>query len=183
MITERTLLDGLHRRYSSPRRAERYVVAEDVPVTPGGWRRRPADFIAQDCDLTGLSREGHRVQQVLVLNPDTGRHEPTVPVIARRFLHGHVIMTSRADWLRELADPTHAAAWRRYCDRWWLVTVAGVTTPAEIPEGWGLIVDGRVVVQAPVLDPEPMPRGARAALLRATVATARRQASASGAVP
>ncbi|WIB65358.1 hypothetical protein [Curtobacterium sp. MCBD17_040] len=55
-------------------------------------------------------------------------------------LIGHEVKVSRADVVAELADPTKADAWARYCDRWWLV----VSDPAlidglTIPEHWGVM--------------------------------------------
>lgn len=171
-VNERVVLDALHRRYAAVSMgARRYVVAEHVPAGLG-YGHRIADFIAQDCHQTELTREGRRVRQVYRADPDTGRWQPTIPTIARRLLHGHEVKVQRSDWLRELRDPTKADAWRRYCDRWWLVATPGVAKPEEIPDGWGLIVGGRVVIQAPVLDPEPMPPTTRAALLRAVQTTA-----------
>lgn len=172
-ITERAVLDTLHRRYSAESMgARRFVVAEHVPAGLG-YGHRIADFIAQDCHLTSLGRDGRRVAQRYALSA-AGCYEPTIPTVSRRLLHGHEVKVQRSDWLRELRDPSKADAWRRYCDRWWLVTPHGVAKPEELPAGWGLIVAGRVVVQAPVLDPDPMPATTRAALLRATQTTAAR---------
>lgn len=89
-------------------------------------------------------------------------------------LHGHEVKCSRGDWLRELKDPDKADAFRRYCDRWWLVTPPGVVRgPDEIPPGWGVLVvrDARVNVafSAPTLSPEPLPRGILVALVRAAI--------------
>lgn len=55
-------------------------------------------------------------------------------------LVGHEVKVSRSDVLAELADPTKADAWMRYCERWWLVVsdpalVAGL----DIPETWGVM--------------------------------------------
>lgn len=88
-------------------------------------------------------------------------------------LHGHEIKVSRADWLRELADPAKADAFRRYCDQWWIVAPRGVVNDGELPEGWGLLeaVGGklRASTSAPALTPDPLPRGLVAALVRAAI--------------
>lgn len=51
----------------------------------------------------------------------------------------HEIKTSRADWLRELADPGKAEAWWPYCSRFWVTAPGGVVKPDELPDGWGLM--------------------------------------------
>lgn len=95
-------------------------------------------------------------------------------------LHGHEIKCSRADWLRELRDPSKADAFRRYCDRWWLVATPGVVRvdedlegPGELPWGWGLLVvygsTVRCVVEAPKLSAEPLPRTFFVAFTRAAI--------------
>lgn len=90
-------------------------------------------------------------------------------------LHGHEVKCSRADWLRELKDPTKADAWLRYCDRWWLVAAPGVVRDGELPEGWGLIeptANGRTLrrrVPASPLIAEPWPRGLVVTLLRQAI--------------
>lgn len=93
---------------------------------------------------------------------------------SKRFaLVGHEIKVSRADWLRELKDPSKADAFRRYCERWWLVAPDGVVRPGELPEGWGLLVvkEGvaRQRVRAPQLEAEPLPRGLVVAMTRAAI--------------
>jgi hypothetical protein len=85
---------------------------------------------------------------------------------------GHEVKVRRSDWLREVADPSKADGWRRYCDRWYVVAAPGVVRAGELPEGWGGMVAGeggfvRTVVSAPPLDPEPLPRSALVALVRA----------------
>ncbi|MFD4957130.1 hypothetical protein [Microbacterium sp. NPDC058389] len=76
---------------------------------------------------------------------------------------GHEVKVSRADIIQELADPTKADAWARYCSQWWLV----VSDPdllfgLAVPEHWGIMAppSGRlrrsmtVVRPAPELRPE-----------------------------
>lgn len=73
-------------------------------------------------------------------------------------LIGHEIKVSRSDLLVELADPTKADPWAKYCDRWWIV----ISDPAlvdglEIPEAWGIMAppSGRRTRTMTVLRPAP----------------------------
>lgn len=168
-FTERHMLDLLHRRYSqtNPGNGPRYAVAEHVKSHAGFDARRCADFIAIDCWPTkGLE------------------------------LHGHEVKVSRSDWLHELKDPSKAEAFKRHMDRWWLVVPdAKIVKDGELPEGWGLLTISdyitnkwsrtqppnvehrlRVKVQAPKLNPEPLPRDLLATLLRSTAKTSKRRA-------
>lgn len=160
--TERDMLDALHDRYSqtSHGNLRRYVVAEHVRVgcgfsgatyADGGFEARTmrtADSLAQDTwEAQGLA------------------------------LHGHEVKVSRADWLTELADPSKADAFRRYCDRWWLVVPDRAIVRDDLPDGWGLLAldkTGRLRTyrRAPRLDPEPHPPTFRASLMRAVAKTA-----------
>ena len=86
-------------------------------------------------------------------------------------LIGFEFKVSRADWLRELKDPSKAETFKRFCDRWYLVTTSrDIVHPGELPAGWGwLVVKGdRVytITTAPPLQPEPVSRAFLAALLR-----------------
>lgn len=169
---ERIMLDHLHRRYSAlSMGSRRYAVAEHV-ADRTGWATRRADFIAQDAHSTHTRRDG---------SPATYRYPGGYDGETRYLLHGHEVKVSRSDWLRELADPSKAEAWSRYCDRWWLVVPdKAIVKPGELPDSWGLLVLAgtglRAAVRAPLLDPEPMPVPARAALMRAVAATALRGA-------
>lgn len=162
-FTERQMLDFLHLRYSqtNPGNGPRYAFAEHVKSHAGFDARRCADFIAVDCWPTkGLE------------------------------LHGHEVKVSRSDWLHELKQPDKAEAFKRYMDRWWLVVPdATIVKPDELPAGWGLMALSarrppyadqppslRVRVQAPRLDPEPLPRDLLATLMRSTSKTAKRRA-------
>lgn len=95
-------------------------------------------------------------------------------------LHGHEIKCSRADWLREMRDPSKAEAFCKFLDRWWLVVAdRSIVKDDELPPTWGLMVaTGRglvVATQAPLLKIEEgqwMPRTFLAALMRASVRTA-----------
>lgn len=77
-------------------------------------------------------------------------------------LVGHEIKVTRADVLAELADPTKADAWARYCTRWWLVVAdQKLVEGLDVPETWGVLAppSGRrtrsmtVVREAPKLQP------------------------------
>ncbi len=147
--TERNVIDALHARYAKASHGQsiRFAVAEQVRSSASFDARRVCDFMAQDLWHTG-----------------------------ELALHGHEVKVSRSDWLRELADPSKAEAFRRYCDRWWLVVSdRAIVKPGELPAGWGLMeLSGsalRVVKGAPKLTPEPLSVTFRAALLRATAKT------------
>jgi hypothetical protein len=98
-------------------------------------------------------------------------------------LHGHEVKCSRSDWLTELRDPSKAEEFKQYMDRWWLVIAdRTMVKPGELPDDWGLMALGRsgalrMVRDAPVLTPAPMPKRMLAALLRATARTAHREAA------
>lgn len=148
-FTERHMLDALHARYSQAPQGTsiRYACSEHVRSHGGFDARRVCDFMAQD------------------LWPSQGLH-----------FHGHEVKVSRSDWLRELADPSKAEEFRRYCDRWWLVVPDRRIVRDDLPDGWGLMaLDSsdrlRVVKSAPELEPLPMSKTFRAALLRATAQT------------
>lgn len=151
--TESDVLAALHARYAvaSQGVSIRYAIAEHVQSTAGLDARRVCDFMALD------------------LWPSTGLE-----------LHGHEVKTSRSDWLRELRDPSKADAFRRWCDRWWLVVPdMGIIKPAEIPDGWGVMVaptggPARVRLAAPRLNPEQWSRPFQAAFARAVQKTSHR---------
>lgn len=52
----------------------------------------------------------------------------------------HELKVSRADWQRELDDPAKAEAWWPYCHEFWIVAPDRLIDPAEMPDGWGLMV-------------------------------------------
>jgi hypothetical protein len=86
-------------------------------------------------------------------------------------LHGMEIKVSKSDWRSERANPEKAETIAAYCDRWHLVTAAGVVdSPEEIPPAWGWIElrDGRLVTvkEAQLTDSKPCDRKFLAALLR-----------------
>lgn len=130
--------------------AHRYAYADHVGDKPG-YPQRICDFIAIDC-YQNLGAE-------------------------RNPIHGHEIKASRGDWLTELRNPDKAEAFKRYCDRWWLVVSdRRIVRDGELPEDWGLLVIAgdklRTVKRAPKLTPEPMPRPLLASLMRAVAKTA-----------
>ncbi len=61
-----------------------------------------------------------------------------------RFLIGHEVKASRADWLHELDQPAKAEVWVPNCHEWWVVAPSTeIVRPEELPDGWGLMVPGR----------------------------------------
>lgn len=161
--TERDMLDLLARRYTQRSQGtnDRWVRAEHVRNGVGfhGYSEatgrcndylglRTADFIALDTyESKGLD------------------------------VHGHEVKVSRSDWLHELADPTKADAWKRYCNRWWLVVPdASIVRAGELPTGWGLLTirGGKLHAahRAPLLEPLPMPKPLWISLMRAASKTA-----------
>lgn len=152
-FTERHMLDLLQARYDVPYgNGNRWVGAEHVRSHAGFDARRTADYISMD------------------LWPSKGLQ-----------LHGHEVKVSRSDWLTELRDPSKADEFKRYMDRWWLVVPDRSIVRDDLPDGWGLMDVSagrlRVVVQAPKLDPLPVPKHLLATMLRATAVTAARRAA------
>jgi hypothetical protein len=87
-------------------------------------------------------------------------------------LHGIEVKVSRADWLRELAQPNKAAAFLRFMDYFWVAAPRDVVRGDELPKGWGLLeMNGRsgfrATVPASRLTPEPVDRSFMACLMRA----------------
>ena len=184
-MRERDLMERLHARYSFVRPytdARRYAVAEHVPTRGPGIHlpgkaaeympTRVADFLAYDTYMSTLGRDGRRIEHA---------YKPDAPQPEYRYvLHGHEIKISRSDWIAELAQPLKAEAWKRHCDMWWLVAPKEVVRD-DLPEDWGLIVPTktglRVAVQAPLLDPIPMPTSAMSQFLRSVQKTAAKRAA------
>lgn len=52
-------------------------------------------------------------------------------------VHGFEIKVSRADWLRELKDPSKSVEGRSKVDHWWLAAPDGILKEDELPDGWG----------------------------------------------
>lgn len=60
-----------------------------------------------------------------------------------KYLVGHELKVSRADWLHELASPEKAETWFRECHSWYLVAAhESIVQEGELPTGWGLMVPG-----------------------------------------
>lgn len=55
-------------------------------------------------------------------------------------LTAYEVKVSRSDWLAELRDLEKSRAWRTLADRFVIVTPPGIVDPAELPDGWGLII-------------------------------------------
>lgn len=160
-LTESDMLALLHQRHDAvAMNARRWAVAEHVPQRPGLLDgQRIADFIAIDC---------HSAPGTYYWQKD-----------AKHLVHGFEVKVSRADWLTELRDPSKAAAWMRHCHHWWLVAASReVYEPAEIPDGWGVLVPTRAglraKIRAPYRDAEPMSPAMVAAFARAVAKTASR---------
>jgi hypothetical protein len=86
-------------------------------------------------------------------------------------LHGFEVKVSRGDWLRELGDPTKAAAIGDFCERWSLATAPGVINDvSEIPPSWGwLELKGKGLVQRkapPLREAKPLDKLMVASILR-----------------
>ena len=86
-------------------------------------------------------------------------------------LHGFEIKVSRSDWLSELKNPEKSAAIQQYCDRWWIITPAGIVKPGEMPPTWGqyeVSEKGQIrqIIAAPKLEPKDVNRNFMAALMR-----------------
>ena len=110
-MTERQLLDALHNKLDAEARGNgghRWIIAEHVRSSAGFDARRTADALAIDTW------------------PSKGLE-----------LHGFEVKCSRSDWLAELRQPDKAEAFRRYCDRWWLVTSDRTIVRDDLPDGWG----------------------------------------------
>lgn len=118
-LTERDMLDLLHKRYSQRSYngavvAPRYICAEHVRAR-AGFDTRTADFIAVETWESSL-RNGLTI-------------------------HGAEVKTSRSDWLRELADPDKAAVSMAYASHCWLAAAdASAAKLGELPDGWGLLL-------------------------------------------
>lgn len=88
-------------------------------------------------------------------------------------LAGVEIKVSRADLVRELANPAKQEAHFKFFDYFYLaVGDASIVRDGEVPATWGLLVPGRggtsmkVAKEAPKLSPEPISRAFLAAILR-----------------
>jgi len=161
-MTERGMLDLLHRRYGQRSYnggvdAPRFICAEHVR-DKAGFERRTLDFMAIDTWESSM-RAGWLT------------------------VHGVEVKVSRSDWLRELKDPDKAAVGMHYAThRWLAIPDPLMVREGELPVGWGLLcvkgARGLVAhIQAAGRRPEPLEPTAIAALLRAVAKTAVAQAS------
>jgi hypothetical protein len=161
-MTEREMLDLLHRRYGQRSYnggvdAPRYVCAEHVRNSAGFFDRkaggRTADFVAVDTWHSSLRAGALAV-------------------------HGIEVKVSRSDWVRELNDPDKARETLEYAShRWLAVPDASMVHTGELPDGWGLLcpagIRGLVAkITAIPCQAEPLGPSAIAALLRAVAKTA-----------
>lgn len=89
-------------------------------------------------------------------------------------LIGHEVKVTRADVLVELADPTKADAWLRYCDRWWLVVAhPSLVEGLDLPDTWGVLAppSGRRRRSFTIVHPAPRLRPAEKGPALRTLAT------------
>lgn len=133
--TERTMLDRLRIRYGQTSRngawvGRQYVVAEHVPSGLNASAGRIADAIVLDTRGTPYS------QLTDAERDETGRGLWG----NRQSIHGFEVKVSRSDWLTELADPSKALAWSRYCHYFWLVASDKRIVRDDLPHGWGLMI-------------------------------------------
>jgi hypothetical protein len=86
-------------------------------------------------------------------------------------IHGFEVKVSRSDWTKELKTPDKSGPVQQYCDRWWIVTPAGIVKDGELPPTWGhyeVSPGGKIVqkVAAPKLEAVPVSRAFVASMLR-----------------
>lgn len=86
-------------------------------------------------------------------------------------IQGFEVKVSRSDWTKELKTPDKSAPVQQYCDRWWIVTPAGIVKEGELPPTWGHyeVSEGgkiRQVVAAPKLESIPVSRAFVASIMR-----------------
>jgi hypothetical protein len=108
--TAHTMTELLRQHYNPDGRALSHLFMPEIGA-PGGRRR--ADLLVAPVSIAGS---------------------------AANTLIGHEIKVTRSDVMAELADPTKADPWMRYCTRWYLV----VSDPAlieglSIPDLWGVM--------------------------------------------
>lgn len=131
--TASTMTELLRQHYNPDGRALSHLFMPEIGA-PGGRRR--ADLLVAPVSIAGS---------------------------AANTLIGHEIKVTRSDVMAELADPTKADPWMRYCTRWYLVVadpslIEGLT----IPDLWGVMAppSGRrtrsmtILREAPKLTPD-----------------------------
>lgn len=139
MSSAQSLLDALRRKYgqeSSGTAGEQWITLAEARSGAGHQGNN------RQCDMLAINTWPSHGLQVI----------------------GHEIKVSMSDWRRELADPSKAEHFARYCRRWWVVTPAELAKKIkdEVPPTWGLmsVSDGgrcTTVVSAPAREPEPIP--------------------------
>jgi hypothetical protein len=82
-------------------------------------------------------------------------------------IHGFEVKVSRSDWTKELKTPEKSGPVQQYCDRWWIVTPAGIVKDGELPPTWGHyeVSSGGKIVQK-VAAPKLVSRAFVASMLR-----------------
>lgn len=171
VLTEADLLDLVRKRYTprpKPGYPPRYTVLTHVQP-PSSYAARKHTRIA---DAIVLDRNSTFPPRPIADGPDQwGRVAHSDYERGYNAVHGFEVKVSRSDWLRELADPSKAEAWKQFCQHWWLVAPRDVVKPGELPEGWGHLAPSgailRAVEPAPLLQPRDMPSAVVVALLRA----------------
>lgn len=131
--TASTMTELLRQHYNPDGRAMGHLFMPEIGA-PGGRRR--ADLLVAPISIAGAKENT---------------------------LIGHEIKVTRSDVMAELADPTKADPWLRYCTRWYLVVadpalIEGLT----IPDLWGVMAppSGRrtrsmtILREAPKLTPD-----------------------------
>lgn len=75
-------------------------------------------------------------------------------------ISGVEIKVARADWLRELSEPSKAEEIAQYCDYWYVAAPPKVANIDELPENWGLMVTlknkVKIIKKAKKLEPLPL---------------------------
>lgn len=126
--TSQTMTELLRQHYNPDGRALSHLFMPEIGAPNG---RRRADLLVAPTSIAGAKANT---------------------------LIGHEIKVSRSDVMAELADPTKADPWLRYCNRWYLV----ISDPAlvdglEVPELWGIMAppSGRRTRSMTILRPAP----------------------------
>lgn len=135
-------------------------------------------FLPQVRNGVGFSRKKDRTADAIAMGlwPSRGLD-----------IHGFEVKVSRADWKKELADPSKSAEIQRFCDRWWIaISEENIIAAGELPPTWGLMVldkrgSMKVVREAPKLDAQPLDRLMMASLFRKAHETM--EAKLAGSVP
>lgn len=114
--TARDIKDALHARYnkrSQGREGERYVCLEEARSGAGFQGNRG------QCDFLAINTWRSRGMELI----------------------GHEVKVSRSDWKAELADPSKAERFARFCRRWYVAAPSALASDIkhELPPAWGLL--------------------------------------------